>query len=316
MRSFFLFLLCGIFIFSMATTVRAATPTPTPKLSQRTTLSPTPTTATNSATATDSAAIATPSASVEQKIQEKTDKDITETSGKTKDKLVEFLDQHPIGQPTWHNFLQYAIRRAINNGLPANIVVLILLFPAITALISFSRHVIGLKGFGVYTPAVLAVAFVSTGIINGLLLFLIILAAAQIMKQVLKRLNLQYLPRTAMLLWGVSIIMLAVLISVSFVPANTILTVSIFPILIIMLLTENFMESQLSGSQSEATSLTIETLFIAILGSLLIGNETVQKYALAQPELMLLLVAVVNIIVGRYVGLRLLEWVRFRSVID
>src|SRR5262249_30306777 len=132
--------------------------------------------------ATSDATLASPSAAVERKIQEKTDKDITETSGKTKDKLVEILDKHPISPITWHNFLQHAIRRAISNGLPANLIVIILLFPLITSIISFSRHVIGLKGFGVYTPAVLAVAFVSTGIVNGMLLFLIILVAAMVMK--------------------------------------------------------------------------------------------------------------------------------------
>ncbi len=268
-----------------------------------------------SATATDSA-VATSEATLQQKIQEKTDKDITETTSKSKDQLVVFLDQHPISSLSWHNFLQTGIRRAVNNGLPINIVVLILLFPVITAIISFSRHVIGLKGFGVYTPAVLSVAFVSTGIINGLLTFMLILFAAMIMRKILKRLNLQYLPRTAMLLWGVSVFMLAFLIGISFVSISNLFTISIFPLLIIMLLTENFLESQLSGSQSEAQQLTIETLIIAIVCSVIIGAPIVQQAVLLQPELTLLGVALLNLVVGRYAGLRFLEWLRFRSIID
>jgi len=279
-------------------------------------ISASPLIATQSAIATPEAELATPSALVVQKIQEKTDKDITQSNGKTKDTLIEILDQNPIGPLSWNNFLQHALRRAITNGLAANIVVLILLFPLITSVISFSRHVIGLKGFGVYTPAVLSVAFVSTGIINGILLFVIILGAAIFMKAILKRLKLQYLPRTAMLLWGVSIVMLAVLVLVSFAPINGILAINIFPILIIMLLTENFMESQLASSQKEATELTIETLLIATICSLLIGANIIQKYALLQPEILLFIVAVVNIVVGRYSGLRLIEWIRFRSIID
>jgi len=284
------------------------------KVTPTATASALPEIATDSATATDSA-VATPSAIIEQVLQ-KNDKDITETTSTQKDKLIEILDKNPVQPLSWYNFLQHGIRRAISNGVPANIIVLILLFPLITSVISFSRHVIGLKGFGVYTPAVLAVAFVSTGIVNGILLFVIVLLAALLMRKLLSRLNLQYLPRTAMLLWGVSLITLAVLIGASFSQFSSLFIINIFPLLIIMLLTENFMESQLASSQSEALQLTIETLVTAVVCSLIIGSDLIQKYVILQPELTLLIVAMVNIIVGRYAGLRLLEWVRFRSVID
>lgn len=273
------------------------------------------TTATASAIATESA-VATPAAQVAQAIQQKNEQDITVTTSTQKDKLVEILDKNPITPLSWYNVLQHGIRRAITNGVPANIIVLILLFPVITSVISISRHVIGLKGFGVYTPAVLAVAFVSTGIINGILLFVIVLFAALLMRKLLGRLNLQYLPRTAMLLWGVSLITLLVLIAASFSHFSSLFIINIFPLLIIMLLTENFMESQLASSQSEALQLTVETLLTAVFCSFIIGSDIVQKYVILQPELTLVAVAIVNIVVGRYSGLRLLEWIRFRSVIE
>ena len=295
----------------------------TPTVFARTRTAPTPTPpnvfpliATQSATASTDAQLASPSAAVEKTIQEKNDKDITQVSGKTKDHLMEVLDQHPMGQLSVFNFLQKAIRRAISNGLPANIIVLLLLFPVIASLIAFSRHVIGLKGFGVYTPAVLSVAFVSTGIVNGILLFAIILITAIVMKKILSKLHLQYLPRTAMLLWGVSIIMLVVLIGVSFIQLNSLLAISIFPVLIVMLLAENFMESQLASSQSEAIYLTVETLLTAIICSVFIGSDVVQQTVILHPELTLFIVAVINLVVGRYSGLRFLEWIRFRSIID
>ncbi len=295
------------FAASPVPAVKKVSPTPSP--------SDIPVVATTSAIATESA-VATPAAQVEQVIQQKNDKDITETTSKQKDKLVEILDQNPIQPASWYNFLQHGVRRAISNGVPANIIVLILLFPVITSVISFSRHVVGLKGFGVYTPAVLAVAFVSTGIVNGILLFVIVLLAAMFMRKLLSRLNLQYLPRTAMLLWGVSIVTLVVLMAASFSQFSNLFIINIFPLLIIMLLTENFMESQLASSQSEALQLTLETLLTAVVCSLIISSDLVQKYVILQPELTLLIVAVVNIIVGRYSGLRLLEWIRFRSVIE
>jgi len=163
---------------------------------------------------------------------------------------------------------------------------------------------------------VLSVAFLSTGVLNGILIFIVTITASTVMKKIVRRLKLQYLPRTAMLLWGVSILMLIALIALSFFPLNNLITIRIFPLLIIMLLTENFMESQLTGSQSEAQQLTTETLIIAILCSVLIGLQPVQEFVLLQPELTLLAVAALNMIVGRYSGLRLLEWLRFRTIIS
>lgn len=259
---------------------------------------------------------ASESAEAIQKVQEKKDQDITETTSQQRSKLAMFLEENPPAPLSWHNMLQHAIRRAINNGLPANIVVLIILFPVITSIIATSRHLIGLKGFGVYAPAVLSVAFVSTGIFSGLIMFTIVLLTALISRSAVSKLRLQYLPRTAMMLWGVSVAVLLLLVATSFFGLTTFLTISIFPLLIIMLLTENFMETQLMSSQSQALRLTLETVLIAIACSLIISLEPVQKVVLLYPEITMITVAIFNIVVGKYSGLRFMEYFRFRSIIE
>lgn len=268
---------------------------------------------------TESGKLASPSAEIVEKIQEKRDQDITETTGKQKSKLAAYLDEHPIDSLSWHNPMQHAIRKAIENGLAANIVVLMILFPVVTTIIAASRHVVGLKGFGIYTPAVLSIAFLSTGIPTGVVIFVTVLLSAMISRSVVKKLRLPYLPRTAMLLWGVSLISLLVLVGASMFPVPrifSILSVSIFPLLIIILLTENFMESQLFSSQKEAWRLTSETLLIAILCSTFISMESVQQFVILQPELTFLIVAFLNLLLGRYTGLRLLEYLRFKTILE
>jgi hypothetical protein len=269
-----------------------------------------------SESAATTSAIASPSAEVIQKIQEKKDQDITETPSQQRSKLVIFLEENPPAPLSWYNALQHAVRQAITNGLPANIVVLIILFPVITSMIAASRHLIGLKGFGIYAPAVLSVAFVSTGITNGLIMFTIVLLTALVSRWIVTKLRLQYLPRTAMMLWGVSVAVLILFVATSYFGLTTFLTISIFPLLIIMLLTENFMETQLMSSQSQAVRLTLETVFIAIACSLIISLEPVQKIVLLYPEVTILSVAIFNIIVGKYSGLRFLEYFRFKSIIE
>ena len=272
--------------------------------------------ASSSAAATEEGSLASASAQAEQQLQEKKDQDITDTSGTKKGKLATFLDEHPIGSLSWHNPLQHAIREAVGNGLPANIIVLLLLFPMITSLIAFARHVIGLKGFGVFIPAVLSVAFASTGIFTGAVVFIIVLLAATIAKLSVKQLHLPLLPRTAMLLWVVSLFVALALIASSWFGVASLLTLNIFPILIVMLITENFISTQLFNSQKEALSITFETLLVAILGAFIINMESIQQLVLLYPEISLIAVAILNLIVGRYTGLRLLEKTRFQSIIE
>jgi len=267
------------------------------------------------AAATEEGSLASASAQAEQQLKEKKDQDITDTSGTKKGKLATFLDEHPIGSLSWYNPLQHAIREAVGNGLPANIIVLLLLFPMITSLIAFARHVIGLKGFGVFIPAVLSVAFASTGILTGAVVIIVLLATT-IAKLSVKRLRLPLLPRTAMLLWVVSLLVALTLIASSWFGTASLLTLNIFPILIVMLITENFISTQLFNSQKEALSITFETLLVAVLGAFIINMETIQQFVLLYPELSLIAVAIINILVGRYTGLRLLEKTRFQSIIE
>lgn len=271
---------------------------------------------TDSAEATDSSRLASPSAEVVERIREKTEEDITQPTETQKSKLASYLDENPPGPLSWHNALQYAIRNSVEKGLPANIVVLILLFPVITMVIAASRHVIGLEGFGIYIPAVLSVAFVSTGLTTGVVTFAAVLLAGVLSRKVVRRLRMPYLPRTAMLLWSVSFIMLLLLISAALLNLVSLLSINIFPLLIIMLLTENFMETQLFTSQKKAIRLTFETLLIASLLGFFIGLESVQRFVIVHPEITLLSVFALNLAIGRFKGLRFLEYFRFRSLLE
>ncbi|MBP7842481.1 hypothetical protein KA017_00575 [Candidatus Woesebacteria bacterium] len=273
-------------------------------------------TATTEATATDSSKLATPSAEIIEKIQEKKDQDITETGGKQKSILEAYLDENPPAELNWNNFLQHAIRQAVSNGLPVNVLVLLLLFPLIASFIAASRHIIGLRGFGIYIPAVLSVALVSTGVIEGLLIFFVIAFLAIVAKKFLRIARLSYLPRTALMLWIVSIGIFMTLVLAPFVKLTTLLSVNIFPILILILLAENFLDAQAKTKQSEALALTIETIGLAVVSGFLLKWVPLQQFALSEPELLIFFSGFINILIGKFIGLRISERLRFRSLIE
>lgn len=280
-----------------------------------------PTIGTDSAESTTSgdasgSAIATPSAQVEQRIQEKQDQDITQPTGEQKSRLVAYLDNNPIGPLSWNNFIQHAMRRAVSQGVTPTIMVLVLLFPLVASLIGASRHIIGLRGFGIYIPAVLSVAFVSTGIVEGILIFLAIIGTALITKAAIRKMKISYLPRTALLLWTISLGIFATLLVAPVFNLVTLMSVNIFPILILVLVSENFLDAQSRTKQSEAIALTVETIGLAFISSLILRWEVMQQFALTQPELLIIGTALLNLLIGKFTGLRITEWLRFRSIIE
>ena len=256
---------------------------------------------------------ATPAA---QHIQKVTEQDITERTSPVKGRLEGYLVEKQPTPLNWKNFLQVAIRQAVDKGVSANTIVLVLLFPLVAGLIAAGRHLLGFQGFGIFVPAMLAVALVATGIKVGLILFMVIYLTANVARKITQKLKLQYLPRMALLMWFISLGVLGVLLGAVNVEAvSSLSAASIFPILILMLLTENFIEVQTGKSRHEAVNLILQTLIIAVATAFLLRLDVIQRFVLLNPELFLALVAAFDWYVGKYVGLRALEWVKFRKLV-
>jgi len=265
------------------------------------------------AEATASAEMATSAGTLS--IEAVTKQDITERTSAVKGRLEGYLDEKEIGKLSWLNFLQQAIRQAVDKGVSANTIVLVLLFPLVAGLIAAARHLIGLTGFGIFVPAMLSVAFVATGIKVGIIMFAVVFLGASLARKVTERLKLQYLPRMALMMWLVSAAVLAVLLGAVNINLGSLSAVSIFPILILMLLSENFIEVQTGKSRHEAVQVMIQTLVMAIIGAVILKTNWVQKLVLLNPEISLLVMALLDIYVGRYTGLRALEMWKFRKII-
>ncbi len=271
--------------------------------------------ATESSEATDSAQTSTSAAQlvVEQVTQKQ--EDITQPEPEVRGRLTQYLHDHPVGPLGPTNFLQHAIRYAVSQGVPGNTIVLVILFPLVAALVAASRHLLGIRGFGIFVPAILSVGFVATGVFTGILLFIIILIVASLARKGLRYLKLQYMPRMALLMWLVSVSVLGVMILSSWLGLEALMSLNIFPILILVLLAENFIEVQIGKSKREATELTIETIILALISSLILSLDLTQRVALLFPEAVLLLVALFDIFVGRFVGLRYSEYSKFKKLL-
>ncbi|MDD2225389.1 MAG: 7TM domain-containing protein, partial [Candidatus Shapirobacteria bacterium] len=101
---------------------------------------------------------------------------------------------YEVGKWNGFNSFRWMIKTAIDRGVSTNTIVLLLLLPLIATLVSFLHYVVGLSGYGIFMPTMIAVAFLSTGFFGGLLLFALILAISLLGNMILKKFKIHFWP--------------------------------------------------------------------------------------------------------------------------
>jgi len=211
--------------------------------------------------------------------------------------------------------LKIAMRKAVSEGVSPNTLVLLFLFPLVAALVAFSRQVIGVSGFGIITPALLSVAFLSTGGLVGMVLMIFILGVATFARTLIKKVKIPYLSKLAILIWIISMAVLVLLLVSPMIGLERLMGVGIFPIMLFVLLAETFIEAQITRSLSTSMWMTTETVILAFVAYKLMSAPWIQSQVLLHPEISVIVILIVDLFIGKYKGLRLSEVWRFRKIV-
>lgn len=191
--------------------------------------------------------------------------------------------------------------------------VLITIPVGITILV-FLRQFIGVKTLGTFMPVLIGIAFRETALINGALLFTLLVALGLTLRFYLERLQLLLVPRLAVVL--IFIVMLMAGITVLMTGANQSigLSISLFPMVILTMTIERMSIVWEESSAGEAVKQGLGSLAVAAVTYLAMSNNNVEYLMYHFPELLLVLMGLC-VLMGRYTGLRLSELWRFRSLV-
>jgi hypothetical protein len=273
-------------------------------------------TATTTATSTaDVSASATAASIINQRQSIAPNNDLTqpeELSEKTA--ILSLFESRPVNEPGIFNIMAYWVQEAVRVGVPANTIFLILLTPFLAFFVSFVRVVIGLPTLDMLVPIALAFALVAVGITVGLLVLAAILIASYLSKISLSKVRIMFYPKRSLSMIFLALAVFAALTLGVMLGFEQILSVSIFPILVLMLLGDMIVSVQLHKSSAETLVITGTTIFIGLVGYFTATSDTIQNVIILYPEIILLVIPA-NIIVGRYFGLRVLEVFRFNKVV-
>ena len=230
-----------------------------------------------------------------------------------KDEIQILLETRPVHTPGPFNFIGYWVQTAIALGIPANTIVLILLIPVIATLVAFVRVMIGLPSLEMLVPIVLAFAFVAVGITAGLIIISAVVLASFVSRTLLRRVPIMYFPKRSLSHLLLAFFVFGALTLSIILEIESIRNLSIFPILILTLLGDSIVSVQLHKSIHETVIITAVTFAIALCGYLLATSMWVRDLIIVWPEVVLLTIPI-NILLGRYFGLRLSEVFRFKTL--
>jgi hypothetical protein len=176
------------------------------------------------------------------------------------------------------------------------------------------RQIIGIKGFGISAPLLMGFAFAATGIRVGLLIFIIALLLAYIIRFLLQDLRLLYLPKLALIISGVT---LSIYFLIPFLPfvESIQFPYAAFSLIILILMVEQFYAFLIERGIRKTFGIALETLALAITTFLVVTWQFLQDIVLTYPLLVILAVIIVNILLGRWTGIRFSEYLRFKDIL-
>jgi hypothetical protein len=209
-------------------------------------------------------------------------------------------------------FKMWALLRDI--GVPLDMITILLILPLGASLVAIFRNVIGIKTFGVFLPVLIAIASREIGLLPGMLVFVIILILLSIIHKPLEKVGLLYVPKIVIMLVCVVIAFISISLLGTLFDIGTLTKISLFPVIVVTIAAERFSTSILEDGYTQAIKLVIQTLSISSVVFLVTRSYAVESFFLAFPELLLAVIAL-NLLLGKWIGLRLTEYSRFKWIL-
>lgn len=204
--------------------------------------------------------------------------------------------------------------RAARAQVPLQALNLILVLPVIAFVVVICRNFIGIDTFGTFSPVLVALAFLTTGLAWGTVIFVVIVGLGAALRAALQKLRLHLVARLAILIGLVSAVMTGLTVVGAYLGIGALLQVSLFPMVIMSNLIESFTASQIEFGTREAVRLTANTLVVCVLCYASIEWTGLPSLLLAFPEI-LAGVVILEVAAGKWRGLRLLELRRFYDLL-
>ena len=201
----------------------------------------------------------------------------------------------------------------IDHGISQMVLEILIAMCIVATIVSISRYIVGGKTYGIYAPVLLSIAYSYTGLKYGLAVTLVVILTSLLSYSVLKRVRIHYITRIA-----TNYIVLSMVLVLFFVMVDTLglglenmSNIPPLAFISIAALSDFFTKQYVKKSLQSSVMTLLTTILVAVFGWFVITREIISGYFLNNLWLIPLL-AVVNILIGMFKGLRIKDYFRFR----
>jgi gonadoliberin III-related protein len=226
------------------------------------------------------------------------------TSYKLAEKRAELADQK-----SWYDYSIYSLPLSEQNTLKW-----LSIFPLAILIVVVLRNVVGLSTMGTFTPMLIAMSLIETGLLAGVACFALILTIGMLIRAWLSRLNLLLVPRISAVVIFVILIMQILTIVGYRMDLKIALSAVFFPIIIMAWIIERASIIWEEDGATDALKQIFFSLVVAILTYFVIDNEEIRHVLFAFNEINLVILLLVMLL-GTYTGYRLTELRRFAPLV-
>ncbi|MEO5656612.1 MAG: 7TM domain-containing protein [Nitrospiria bacterium] len=199
-------------------------------------------------------------------------------------------------------------------GISQNLLKIILMLPIGALVTVICRNVVGVETFGTFLPALIAAAARETGLLWGAVGFALIILIAAAVRHGLDRIQLLHSPKMAIMMTVVVMLMLSTTVLAVDRGLFEFAHITLFPIAILAITAERFALIDTEKGFLAAAKILVVTLIVVAACYVVMDSLFLQSLFLAFPELLLAVIAL-NLWLGKWMGLRVLEFVRFHRLI-
>jgi transglutaminase-like putative cysteine protease len=198
--------------------------------------------------------------------------------------------------------------------LPFGLLKTLLMLPFGALVVVLFRNVVGIPTFGTFLPALIAAAAAETGLWWGLVGLTLVVLAVGGVRALFAKLQLLHSPTLAVLLAAVVVVLLATTLVAERAGLGRLAHVTLFPIAVLAISAERFYLSLTEQGPRPAVEELLGTFVVIAACHVVMASLALQVLVIGFPEVLLVVVAA-NIYLGRWVGIRLSEYLRFRRIL-
>jgi hypothetical protein len=191
---------------------------------------------------------------------------------------------------------------------------MLMMVPLGALVVVIVRSLIGIPTSGTFMPILLAIAFSSTDLIPGIIMFSIIVTLGLIVRTYLSKLDLLLVPRISAVVVVVIVIMAMVTILSQKLGFEHGLKAAFFPVIILSWTVERLSIICEEDGTLEAIRLIAGSVFVAIWIYLIMDSSFIRFWLFNYSEVVLLILALI-LLLGQYTGYRLIELMRFAALV-